>query len=700
MHEIDFVALDCETTGLDSTKDNIIELGAVKFSLPENIDSFDSLFYSPTRIPQFVERLTGIKNSDLEGASKFEDKREEIEKFCEGTILVGHNIQFDLDFLTVAGVDLREQLRLDTFHLAGLVLPRGDSLSLENLSAKFNIVHEDAHRALADAEATRDLLRVFVSLAKNFSKEKWERVLDLKSTTKGNWVGKFTELVLGSETQGLELAEPQKEVLERREKVVKNLSDKFAQIGTPSLLEASASAAEVFTAAESLEKPVAVFFGSNFEARRVSDEAVFSSQVQVDPEKLEGFLAKNLSASELPLAAKLILHEGINLHELNLTRAENLLFDFVAAEDFSENKEAQVLVSDHASLPEFQNSERLKVIADSITLSENLVRAKSFIIDLKTLEELVPQHAEKIQIWWGLLGLLFREAAPSFGRLNLAEATGLANFLQAIEVGKNFLEVARADLPPRVVTALENLLESASTFKYSLRSSAMNEITLVIEPVAVLLPESSNTIFLDAAADAGDNFAFAKRLLQLPENASISKIENIGDLPHLSVADDLPNPATPQFFLAVEKYLLKTLPELEGITVVVFPNRMEAGKFAERAIAELDVPVFFRRIPAPQKLAELKKAVVVFTNGSKILFPEICNFVSVKLPFIVSDGADWGLETLPATVLRFKKMWENFASLDSAQKFIALDPRLLGKAYGKNFFSAISQKAESFSAEC
>jgi|GEM_PF-2619218 len=703
MHEIEFVALDCETTGLDFENDSIIELGAVKFSLAENSDSFDSLFCSPTRIPQFVERLTGIRNSDLAGAPQFGEKREEIQKFCEGAILIGHNLEFDLAFLAAAGVDFREFPSLDTFRLAGLLLPRGESLSLENLTTKFNICHEDAHRALADAEATRDLLRVFVSLAQNFSRENWQKIAELKSSEK-NWTQNFASLVLESEVklrsevkgQKSEVAKSSKEAVEIREEVVEKLREKLANSATPVLLETSATAEEILAAAEKSEQPAVIFFGSNFTARRLSAEKSFAARTQIDSEKLKNFLAKNLSAAELPLAAKLMLHPEKNFHELNLTRTEGLLFDFAAAERISETSKEKVIVSDHATLPDFESAERLKIIADAVTLPENLARANSFVIDLPTLEELLPQHSEKIQIWWWLLGLLFREASPRFGRLDLADARGFSNFSRAIEAGKNFLEIARENLPPRVVFFLENFLAENLGFHRSLRSNAANEITLVVKPTEVSLPDFSNSILLDGAADADDGFAFARRILALPENSSAEKLQIAGKLPRLLVADDLPDPAAPQFFPAVEKFLLKNLSELKGVTAIVFPNRMEAGNFARRAIAECDFPVFFRRIPSAEKLASLEKAAVIFTIGSPF-FPECQNFILVKLPFIVRDGADWNRETLPATVLRFKKMWANFASSENAEKFFALDPRLLGKDYGRNFLAAIPQKFESLS---
>ncbi len=43
-----FVALDLETTGLDSARETIIEIGAVKFQGEETIDSFQT-FINPGR---------------------------------------------------------------------------------------------------------------------------------------------------------------------------------------------------------------------------------------------------------------------------------------------------------------------------------------------------------------------------------------------------------------------------------------------------------------------------------------------------------------------------------------------------------------------------------------------------------------------------------------------------------------------------
>lgn len=696
MHEIEFLALDCETTGVDSRKDNIIELGAVKFSLIENFASFDSLFHSPTRIPQFVERLTGIQNSDLDGAPKFLDKKNEIENFIGESILVGHNLPFDLDFLATAGLDLSKQKTLDTFLLAGLILPRGESLGLENLAQKFKISHENAHRALADAEATRDLLRIFIALAKNFSREKWEQIRDLDSEQ--SWPQIFAELVLSSEIEKREFESSSFENSAIRDDVVEKLFVEFS--GEPKMLEISARSKEILAAAEKLEKQSAIFFsrssafaGVSFAAQELSAELIFAPRDLVDPQKLEKFLAKKLSPTELTFAAKLILHENKNRHEMNLNRVENLLFDFVASEEISKNSNSKIIVGDHAAL-EFEKSDRIKIVVDAAAFTENRIRVNSFILDLPNLELLAPQFSEKIQIWWGLLGLLFREAAPQFGRVDFAATSTLSNFSKVVEAGQNLLAEIHDSLPPQVALALQNFLDSDSPFSKSLRSNLLNEITLAVEPRDLPSLDFSQDFLIDAALDADDAFIFAKKMFDLSQDFPATKISVTENLPRFFLAENFPDPATSQFFPTVTKFLLENLPQFSGRTALVFPNRAEAGNFAERATGEFDIPIFFRKIPSKEKLNSLEKAVVVFSFGNFQTSVDFQNLVVVKLPFFVREGADFFTETLPATTLRFKKMWANFASSNSAENFFVLDPRLVSKKYGQGFLDAIPQKFE------
>ena len=66
-----YVSLDLETTGLDSERDYIIEVGAVKFSKSRIIDTFESYVNPYGIIPEFVQRLTGITQENVAHAPPF-----------------------------------------------------------------------------------------------------------------------------------------------------------------------------------------------------------------------------------------------------------------------------------------------------------------------------------------------------------------------------------------------------------------------------------------------------------------------------------------------------------------------------------------------------------------------------------------------------------------------------------------------------
>jgi len=157
-----FVALDLETTGLDSAKDTIIEIGAVKFVGDEIIDSFQTFINPGRTIPEFVQRLTGISPNQVRRAPFFSSIVAELESFLGPYPIIGHNISFDLRFLESHGLPLRNP-NYDTWDLASIFLPNSNEYSLSYLSQLLGINHNDAHRALADAQATRG---VFLTLLK------------------------------------------------------------------------------------------------------------------------------------------------------------------------------------------------------------------------------------------------------------------------------------------------------------------------------------------------------------------------------------------------------------------------------------------------------------------------------------------------------------------------------------------------------
>ena len=107
------VLFDTETTGIDPTREEIIEIGAVSITAGEEDSSFNALIrLSPSRtLPPFITELTGITAEQLDRTGI--EKTTAAESFCkllerEDTLLVAYNAQFDLNFIYYL---LREQGR-------------------------------------------------------------------------------------------------------------------------------------------------------------------------------------------------------------------------------------------------------------------------------------------------------------------------------------------------------------------------------------------------------------------------------------------------------------------------------------------------------------------------------------------------------------------------------------------------------------
>ena len=154
------VAVDLETTGLDPDKDTIIEVGAVKFQGPEVLGTFQTLVNPYRDLSPFIKKLTGISQADLDRAPPFAAIAAELEQFIGAHPVVGHNIAFDLGFLKKHGTLLPNE-SFDTWELASILLPFNRDYSLAGLTREMVVENSSPHRALADAQATRE---VFVHL--------------------------------------------------------------------------------------------------------------------------------------------------------------------------------------------------------------------------------------------------------------------------------------------------------------------------------------------------------------------------------------------------------------------------------------------------------------------------------------------------------------------------------------------------------
>ncbi|GHG61328.1 hypothetical protein GCM10010919_05640 [Alishewanella longhuensis] len=158
-----YVVLDVETTGGKAGTDRITEIGAVKVQGGEVLDTFNTLINPERLIPSFISRLTGISNAMVAGAPKFADIAAQLSEFLQGAVFVAHNAKFDYGF--IRSEFARCELPFDMPQLCTVVnmrryYPGLASYSLGKLCADFEITLTNHHRALADATATVELLKL------------------------------------------------------------------------------------------------------------------------------------------------------------------------------------------------------------------------------------------------------------------------------------------------------------------------------------------------------------------------------------------------------------------------------------------------------------------------------------------------------------------------------------------------------------
>jgi predicted DnaQ family exonuclease/DinG family helicase len=154
----EYAALDLETTGLDPARDRVIEVGAVAFT-PDRVSATLERLVDPGRaVPEMVLRLTGIRQEELRGAASAASALRELSEFLRGRQPVGHGARLDVDFLSAAGLWDPSQEILDTLDVARILLPAAASHSLPLLAVELGFSQPRPHRALDDADATRQLL--------------------------------------------------------------------------------------------------------------------------------------------------------------------------------------------------------------------------------------------------------------------------------------------------------------------------------------------------------------------------------------------------------------------------------------------------------------------------------------------------------------------------------------------------------------
>ncbi len=168
--KLSFTVFDTETTGLDpSGGDEIIAIAAVRIVNGRILrrETFDSLVNPRRSIAAASRAVHGITIEMLRGMPPIEDVLPRFHRYLEDTVIVGHNVNFDMCFLKLkeASTGLKfDNWVLDTLLLECILHPNQEDKSLEAIAARLGVTVSGRHTALGDALTTAEVFLALIPL--------------------------------------------------------------------------------------------------------------------------------------------------------------------------------------------------------------------------------------------------------------------------------------------------------------------------------------------------------------------------------------------------------------------------------------------------------------------------------------------------------------------------------------------------------
>ncbi|NCU71032.1 MAG: 3'-5' exonuclease, partial [Proteobacteria bacterium] len=173
-----FTVLDTETTGLNVNEGHkIVSVGGIKIKSYQLLEDqiLDELINPERDIPFASRNIHYISDDQVKDKPNIYQLEKKISNFLENTILVGHNVDFDIGFIkknaakTSLAVTVKKIPSIDTILLAAGLYPSLESYELSFLCDHFRIKTFDQirHSALGDAIITARLFLFLLDTAKN-----------------------------------------------------------------------------------------------------------------------------------------------------------------------------------------------------------------------------------------------------------------------------------------------------------------------------------------------------------------------------------------------------------------------------------------------------------------------------------------------------------------------------------------------------
>ncbi len=181
-----FVVFDLETTGFSPSKNQIIEIGAVKVVNGSITERFSTFVNPKVPIPFEIEQLTSINDDMVLDAPTIDEILPKFMGFCQDAVMVAHNADFDMSFIkhncSALGLDC-EKTVLDTVALSRVLLPALNRFKLDTVAKALNVSLAHHHRAVDDAACTAEIFVKLVEMLRDRGVETMEDLDQMESYT-------------------------------------------------------------------------------------------------------------------------------------------------------------------------------------------------------------------------------------------------------------------------------------------------------------------------------------------------------------------------------------------------------------------------------------------------------------------------------------------------------------------------------------
>ncbi len=203
------ICFDLETTGLNSKKEAITQIAAVRVKNGQIHDSFNTYVNPEKPIPYNITQLTGITDDDVKNAPSQKEALEMFIEFCDSNnaVLVAHNASFDMSFINSCAKKNNIECNftsIDTVVICRELLKDISNCKLSTVVKYLKLGKFEHHKAHEDALMLAKIYNILMQ--KMWNNLGIRNISEINSKIKGNDFKKlntYHQILLVKNQQGL-----------------------------------------------------------------------------------------------------------------------------------------------------------------------------------------------------------------------------------------------------------------------------------------------------------------------------------------------------------------------------------------------------------------------------------------------------------------------------------------------------------------